>query len=116
MIIKSIWVQAISYRVNVYFLARKFSAFSIAEILSFHPVKSGRYHNFGYGKSLSYDMDNSEYHGIYDYGEIVGSIFCFLSLIANQTLILKTAISNTQRRRIHNMTKSSWNTSIPLSI
>ena len=51
----------------------------MAEKVSFHPAKSERYHNFGYGKSLSYDMDHSEYHGIYDMvklkGQFIG-IFC----------------------------------------
>ena len=54
----------------------------MAEILSFHPVKSERYHNFGYGKSLSYNMDHSEYHGIYDMAKLKGQfigIFVFHS-------------------------------------
>ena len=37
----------------------------MTEILSFHPDKSGTYHNYVYGKSLRYDVDNYEYHGIY---------------------------------------------------
>ena len=34
-------------------------------MFSFHPDKSGRYHNFGYGKTLWYDTDSSDYHCIY---------------------------------------------------
>ena len=37
----------------------------MTEILSFQPDNSGRYHNFGYSKSLRYDEDISEYQGIY---------------------------------------------------
>ena len=35
-------------------------AFSLTEMLSFHPVESGRYRNFGYGNSRKYGAVNSE--------------------------------------------------------
>ena len=37
----------------------------MAGLLSFHSNISGIYHIFGYGKFLRYDMDNTEYNGIY---------------------------------------------------
>ena len=43
----------------------RFLAFSLTEILSFHPVESGRYSNFRYGKSWRYESVNSECNHIY---------------------------------------------------
>ena len=43
----------------------RFLAFSLTEMSSFHPVESGSYSIFGYGKSRRYDAVNSECNHTY---------------------------------------------------